>query len=126
MATPPTKPGLPSLDSLKARGFWGEARRQRLRPAAGRHPRSDEQLLADLQKQHPEATREELVEYLLEAGGPTCGDFRKIFRKLQDRIAQPVPHKGQVTSGEGFFLNLYNLLYNANLARYHAWCHKET
>jgi hypothetical protein len=48
------------------------------------------ELLADLQKQHPEATREELVEYLLEAGGPDLRDFRKIFRKLQGRIAQTV------------------------------------
>ena len=38
MAIQPTKPGLPSLDSLKARGFRVVKRRHGLRPAAGPSP----------------------------------------------------------------------------------------
>ena len=70
MATQPTKPGLPSRLVEDPRLPGGEAADRGYGLPLGRPPRSDEQLLADLQKQHPEATREELVEYLLEAGGP--------------------------------------------------------
>ena len=54
----------------------------------GRPPRSDEQLLADLQKQHPEATREELVEYLLEAGGPDLRGLPEVARPHRPACAE--------------------------------------